>query len=32
MTITCLFDINETVLDLSALDGLFSELFVDVHP
>lgn len=27
MTITCLFDINETVLDLSALDGLFTELF-----
>ncbi|HAC69806.1 MAG TPA: haloacid dehalogenase type II [Pseudomonas sp.] len=31
MTITCLFDINETVLDLSALDGLFSELFGDPH-
>ncbi|QDD91629.1 haloacid dehalogenase type II [Pseudomonas oryzihabitans] len=31
MTITCLFDINETVLDLSALDGLFAELFGDPH-
>lgn len=29
MTLTCLFDINETVLDLSALDGLFTELFGD---
>lgn len=31
MTVTCLFDINETVLDLSALDGLFAELFGDPH-
>lgn len=31
MTLTCLFDINETVLDLSALDGLFAELFGDPH-
>ncbi len=29
MNLTCLFDINETVLDLSALDGLFTELFGD---
>lgn len=29
MTLTCLFDINETVLDLSALDDLFAELFGD---
>ena len=29
MTLTCLFDINETVLDLSALDDLFTELFGD---
>jgi 2-haloacid dehalogenase len=29
MSLTCLFDINETVLDLSALDGLFTELFGD---
>jgi len=31
MTLTCLFDINETVLDLSALDGLFAQLFGDPH-
>jgi len=29
MTLTCLFDINETVLDLSALDDLFTALFGD---